>query len=168
MHPASSSHVDLQAAAERVMVENGFEPQVSSGVAQQLSQLEHQPPSIASGPDVRDLRGLLWSSIDNDTSRDLDQLEVAERLPDGATKVMVAIADVDAFVPKDSPIDQHAASQTLTLYTGVRNFSMLPEPLSTGATSLQEGADRLAVVVEFVVAADGGVQSSDVYRAVVR
>ena len=105
--------------------------------------------------DVRDLRGLLWSSIDNDTSRDLDQLEVAELLPDGTTKVMVAIADVDAFVPKDSPIDQHAARQTMTVYTGVRNFSMLPEQLSTGATSLQEAADRLAVVVEFVVGADG-------------
>jgi exoribonuclease-2 len=117
---------------------------------------------------VRDLRGLLWSSIDNDTSRDLDQLEVAELLPDGTTKVLVAIADVDAYVPMDSPIDQHAARQTMTLYTGVRNFSMLPEQLSTGATSLQEAADRLAVVVEFVVGADGGVHSSDVYRAVVR
>lgn len=150
------------------MVENGFEPQVSSGVAQQLSQLEHQPPPIASGPDVRDLRGLLWSSIDNDTSRDLDQLEVAERLPDGATKVMVAIADVDAFVAKDSPIDQHAARQTVSVYTGVRTFPMLPEQLSTDATSLQEGSDKLAVVVEFVVGTDGRVLSSAVYRAVVR
>ena len=150
------------------MVENGFEPQVSSGVAQQLSQLEHQPPPIASGPDVRDLRGLLWSSIDNDTSRDLDQLEVAERLPDGATKVMVAIADVDAFVAKDSPIDQHAARQTVSVYTGVHTFPMLPEQLSTDATSLQEGSDKLAVVVEFVVGTDGRVLSSAVYRAVVR
>jgi exoribonuclease-2 len=160
--------VDLQAAAEQVMVENGFEPQVSSSVAQQLSQLEHHPPPIAFGPDVRDLRGLLWSSIDNDTSRDLDQLEVAERLPDQKTKVMVAIADVDAFVAKDSPIDQHAARQTVSVYTGVRTFPMLPEQLSTDATSLQEGSDKLAVVVEFVVGTDGRVLSSAVYRAVVR
>ena len=117
---------------------------------------------------MRDLRGLLWSSIDNDTSRDLDQLEVAERLPDGTTKVLVAIADVDAFVPKDSPIDQSAARQTTTVYTGVRNFPMLPEQLSTATTSLQEAADKLAVVIEFVVGTAGHVQSSTVYRAVVR
>ena len=97
-----SSHVDLQAAAERIMVENGFDPHVPSGVSQQLSELERHPPVVAPGGDVRDLRRLLWSSIDNDTSRDLDQLEVAELLRDGTTKVMVAIADVDAFVPKDS------------------------------------------------------------------
>jgi len=92
---------------------------------------------------VRDLHSLLWSSIDDDTSRDLDQLEVAEPLRDGTTKVMVAIADVDAFVPKDSAIDQQAAGQTTTVYTGVRTFPMLPESLSTGTTSLQEGADKL-------------------------
>jgi exoribonuclease-2 len=117
---------------------------------------------------VRDLRSLLWSSIDNDTSRDLDQLEVADTLPDGATRVRVAIADVDAFVPKQSPIDQHAAIQTTTVYAGVRNFPMLPEALSTGATSLLEGQDRLSVVIEFVIGADGGVERSEVYRAVVR
>jgi len=168
MHSPSPPHADLQAAAERVMAENGFDPDLQPGVAQQLSVLEHHPPLVAPGGDVRDLRRLLWSSIDNDTSRDLDQLEVAEALSDGTTKVMVAIADVDAFVPKDSPIDRHAARQTMTVYTGVRNFSMLPEQLSTATTSLQEGADKLAVVVELVVGTDGHVQSSRVYRAVVR
>jgi VacB/RNase II family 3'-5' exoribonuclease len=150
------------------MLENGFEPDVPSGVSQQLADLERHSPPASPGPDVRDLRGLLWSSIDNDTSRDLDQLEVAEQLPDGTTKVLVAIADVDAFVPKDSPIDQHAARETTTVYTGVQNFPMLPEPLSTGITSLLEAADKLAVVIEFVVGAGGHVQASMVYRAVVR
>jgi VacB/RNase II family 3'-5' exoribonuclease len=161
-------HVDLQAAAQRVMLENGFELDVPAGASQQLADLERHPPPVTPGGDVRDLRGLLWSSIDNDTSRDLDQIEVAERLPDGTTRVMVAIADVDAFVPKGSPIDQGAARQTTTVYTGVRIFPMLPEALSTGATSLLEAADKLAVVIEIVVGTSGHVQSSTVYRAVVR
>ena len=168
MNSPPSRHVNLQTAAQRVMLENGFELDVSPGVSQQLSDLDRHPPSVSAGADVRDLRNLPWSSIDNDTSRDLDQLEVAERLPDGATKLTVAIADVDAFVPKDSAIDQHAARQTTTVYTGVRTFPMLPEPLSTGTTSLLEGADKLAIVIEFVVGTTGHVQSSDVYRAVVR
>jgi VacB/RNase II family 3'-5' exoribonuclease len=168
MSSPSSPHVDLQAAAQRVMVENGFEPDVPPGVAQQLVDLERHPPLVAPGPDVRDLRRLSWSSIDNDTSRDLDQIEVAERLPDGTTKVLVAIADVDVFVAKDSAIDQSAARQTTTVYTGVRNFPMLPDQLSTATTSLEEGADKLAVVVEFVVGANGQIASSTVYRAVVR
>jgi VacB/RNase II family 3'-5' exoribonuclease len=160
--------MNLQEAARRVMLENGFEPDLQPGVPQQLADLQRHPPLAAPRVDVRDLRRLLWSSIDNDTSRDLDQIEVAERLPDGTTRVMVAIADVDAFVPKDSPIDQHAARETTTVYAGVRNFPMLPEPLSEAATSLLEAADRLAVVIEFVVGAGGQVQSSTVYQAVVR
>ena len=168
MMSPSSPHVDLQAAAQRVMVENGFAVDVPSGVPQQVADLERQPPPIAPNADVRDLRSLLWSSIDNDTSKDLDQIEVAERVPDGTTKVLVGIADVDAFVPKESPIDQAAARQTTTVYTGVRNFPMLPEQLSTATTSLEEAADKLALVIEFVVRADGHVQSSTVYRAVVR
>jgi VacB/RNase II family 3'-5' exoribonuclease len=168
VHSESTVHVDLQAAAERVMPEYGFEPEMPAEVASQLARLAHEPPGVAPSGDVRDLRNLPWSSIDNDTSRDLDQLEVAASRPDGAIEVRVAIADVDAFVPKDSPIDRHAAGQTTTVYTGIRNFPMLPEVLSTGLTSLQEGADKLAVVVEFVVTPEGQVQSSSVYRAVVR
>ncbi len=117
---------------------------------------------------MRDLRSQLWSSIDNDTSRDLDQIEVAERLSNGDVKVLVGIADLDAFVSKQSAIDQHAARETTTVYAGIRNFPMLPEELSTGTTSLLENQDRLSVVVEFVVDGDGHVASSDVYRAVVR
>ena len=91
---------------------------------------------MAEAADIRDLRNLLWSSIDNDTSRDLDQIEVAEQCPMVDTKIMIGIADVDAFVPKGSAIDDHAAKQTTSVYTGVQIFPMLPEQLSTGTTSL--------------------------------
>jgi exoribonuclease-2 len=161
-------HPDLLAMAEQLMRENGFAPEFPPQVSQQLAELKATPPQAAPGADTRDLRSLLWSSIDNDTSRDLDQIEVAERLPDGSVKVMVGIADVDAFVPKDSPIDQHAAAQTATIYAGVRNYSMLPEELSTGLTSLLENEDRLSTVIEFVAGADGSVSSGNVYRAIVR
>ena len=147
---------------------HGFEPDFSPEVRQQLDTIAAHPPAVAAAGDMRDLRPLLWSSIDNDTSRDLDQLEVAERLPAGETRVLVAIADVDAFVPARSPIDAHAAVETTTVYTGVSMFPMLPEALSTGATSLLEGADKLALVIEFVVSSDGAVHSEHVYRAVVR
>ena len=160
-------HIDLQAAAKETMLKQGFLPDFSPAVQAQLTALQAHPPQVAPTKEIRDLRNLLWSSIDNDTSRDLDQLEVAERMPNGDARVLIAIADVDAFVPKDSPIDQHASQQTTTVYTGVRNFSMLPEPLSTGLTSLLESGDRLAVVTEFVVGGDGSVKSGDVYRAIV-
>ena len=149
------------------MLENGFEPDFPPVVQQQLLQLKAAPPQAGPGKDVRDLRNLLWSSIDNDTSRDLDQIEVAEKLPDGTTKVLVGIADVDSFVPQGSPIDQHAAKETCTVYTGVRNFPMLPEQLSTGTTSLLEVDGKLGVVIEFVVDGGGQVTKHDVYRAIV-
>ena len=117
---------------------------------------------------VRDLRQRLWSSIDNDTSRDLDQIEVAERLPNGDVKVLVSIADLDAFVPKHSAIDEHAARETTTVYAGTRNFPMLPDELSTGKTSLLENQDRLSVVIEFVVDGGGHITSSGVYGGLVR
>lgn len=148
------------------MLENGFEPDFPPAVQQQLAQIKSSRPQSAPG-DVRDLRNLLWSSIDNDTSRDLDQIEYAEKLPDGTTKVMVGIADVDSFVPKDSPIDIHAAKETCTVYTGVRNFPMLPEELSTGTTSLLEVDGKLSVVTEFVVDANGGVSKHQIYPALV-
>jgi VacB/RNase II family 3'-5' exoribonuclease len=168
---AARPHVDLQAAAVQEMRARGFEPEFPPQVRTQLAELAAHPPRVepVAGPSaVRDLRDLLWSSIDNDTSRDLDQLEVVEPLAGGETKVLIAIADVDTFVPKRSPIDAHAAVETTTVYTGVRNFPMLPEELSTGATSLLEGADKLGMVIEFVVSADGGVHSESIYRAVVR
>jgi VacB/RNase II family 3'-5' exoribonuclease len=168
MPNTSSSHVDLQAVAKDIMRQHGFEPDFPPEVQQQLMELRAHPPAVSAGGEVRDLRSQLWSSIDNDTSRDLDQIEVAERLSNGDVKVMVGIADLDAFFAKQSAIDQHAARETTTVYAGIRNFPMLPEELSTGKTSLLENQDRLSVVIEFVVDGDGHVASSDVYRAVVR
>ena len=165
---AGTSHIDLQVVAKDIVRQYGFEPDFPPAVGQQLAQLRAKPPAITAGGDVRDLRKLLWSSIDNDTSRDLDQIEVAETLQNGDVKVSVGIADVDAFVPKTTPIDRHAASETTTVYAGVRNFPMLPEELSTGKTSLLENQDRLSVVIEFVVDGDGHVTSSNVYPALVR
>jgi len=158
--------------ARQIMVAQGFEPNFPPATQQQLADIRAHPPQLTPSDKVRDLRGLLWSSIDNDTSKDLDQIEVAERLPNGDVKVMIGIADVDAFVAKDSPIDQHAARETTTVYTGICNFPMLPEELSTGASSLLENVDRPAVVTEFAVNintnASGSLDSSDVYRAIVR
>ena len=168
MPDANPSHLDLQATAKQVMQRYGFEPDFPPQVPQQLADLKAHPPQIAAGGDIRDLRNLLWSSIDNDTSRDLDQIEVAERASNGDVKIMIGIADVDAFVPKQTAIDQHAARETTTVYTGIRNFPMFPEELSTGKTSLLERQDCLSVVIEFVVDSTGIVKSPNVYRAVVR
>jgi exoribonuclease-2 len=168
MSDVRTPHIDLQATAKQVMLAHGFHPDFPPQITEQLAELKAHPPQIEPGHDVRDLRNLLWSSIDNDTSKDLDQIEVAERLPNGDIKVLIAIADVDAFVFKHSAIDDHAAAETTSVYTGVRIFPMLPEELSTGATSLLENADKLSVVTEFTVDAKGSASSSGVYRAIVR
>ena len=146
----------------------GFDPQFPPAVQQQVAQIEAHPPVVAPDGKVRDLRSLLWSSIDNDDSKDLDQIEYAEDLTNGRTRLLVGIADVEVFAARNSPIDAHAARETTTVYTGVRVFPMLPEQLSTGLSSLLEGADKLSVVTEFVVSSDGRIESYDVYRAVVR
>ena len=157
---------NLREAAHQEMIAEGFQPDFPPAVGQQVKTLEAQKgPPNAEG--VRDLRSLLWSSIDNDSSRDLDQAEVAERVS-GGIRVMVAIADVDSDVPIDSPIDKHAAYETTSVYAGVATFPMLPEELSTDLTSLNENVDRLAVVIELVVGADGAISSPAVYRALVR
>ena len=162
------SHLDLQATAKEIMQQYGFHPDFPPEVGKQLADLKAHPPAINSGGEVRDLRQMLWSSIDNDTSRDLDQIEVAEKASNGSVKIMIGIADVDAFVPAHTAIDQYAAFETTTVYAGVRNFPMLPEELSTGQSSLLENQDRLAVVIEFVVDSNGTVNLPAVYRAVVR
>ena len=145
------------------MVDHGFDPDFPAGVDRQVAHFRARPPSTG----LRDLRHLLWSSIDNDTSRDLDQAEIAERV-EGGIKVMVAIAEVDEAVGIDSPIDRHASEQTTTVYTGVKNFSMLPDALSTDLTSLLETGDRAAVVVEMLIAGDGSIHSPAIYRALIR
>src|SRR5258707_14541462 len=131
---------DLKARAHQAMVDAGFHPDFPPEVCREVQALE-QAPAKNGDPAIRDLRSLLWSSIDNDTSRDLDQIEVAERVADGI-RVMVGIADVDADVAAGSAIDRHAAGQTTSVYTGVRTFPMLPEQLSTDLTSLNENEDR--------------------------
>ena len=162
----SANGFDLGAAAHQEMIDHGFHPDFPSAVQEQLRTLKSRA-GMAAGGEVRDLRSLAWSSIDNDTSRDLDQAEVAERVS-GGIRIMIAIADVDSDVPIGSPIDQHAAQETTSVYTGVRTFPMLPEELSTDLTSLNEGADRPAMVIEMVVGADGTVSKESVYPALVR
>ena len=162
----SQNGFDLIAAARQEMIDQGFDPDFAPGTDQQLAALKTR---VAPKPDanVRDLRSLLWSSIDNDTSKDLDQIEVVERVS-GGIRVLIAIADVDSDVPIGSPIDKHAAAQTTSVYTGIKTFPMLPEQLSTDLTSLNEDTDRLAIVIEMVVASDGSISSSSIYRALVR
>ena len=167
MNSQTVSHFDLQSAALETMKEHGFQPDFSPEAQKQVQAIQHQARPLSSGGDVRDLRSLLWSSIDNDTSRDLDQIEYAEKLPDGNIRVMIGIADVDASVPKGSPLDQHAARETTSVYTGVRIFPMLPEPLSTDITSLLEAGDRMAFVTEFTVSPGGDVSGNSLYPAIV-
>ena len=157
---------DLAAAAHQEMLDDGFEPEFPPGVAEQLRALESASAAPTSAG-IRDLRSLLWSSIDNDSSRDLDQIEVAERVANGI-RILIGIADVDSDVPVGSPIDAHAAKLTTSVYTGVRIFPMLPGELSTNLTSLNEEADRLAIVVEMLVASDGTLSNTSIYRAIVR
>jgi len=154
---------DLAAAARRSMTEHGFEPDYPQAIAAQLQQLREHPPQPAAT--ARDLRSLLWSSIDNDTSRDLDQIEYVEPTGDGGSRVLIGIADVDAWVPKGSPIDQHALRETTTVYSGVENFSMLPEELSTGSTSLLQDQERAAVIIEFRVDGQAQIAGSEIYLA---
>lgn len=161
--PISVSRSDLKKIARRVMLESGFLPDFDPPVLAELRTIGG--PAKPPAPSIRDLRTLLWASIDNDDSLDLDQLTVAESLPDGRVKVLVAIADVDALVRKGSAIDDHAQHNTTSIYTAPQNFPMLPERLSTDLTSLVEGQERLAVVIEIVVDAGGIVVSSDIYPA---
>ncbi len=168
MPDSHGNHYDLAALAREEMIDEGFDPDFPAEALRQAAAIRAQAGPASPDGGVQDLRGLPWSSIDNDTSRDLDQIEAAERLPRDEVRVRVAIADVDSDVPKGSPIDAHAAGNCTTVYTEVKNFSMLPDDLSTDLTSLLGQADRLSIVVEFRVAADGSVQDGAAYRAVTR
>ncbi|MGD0991082.1 MAG: RNB domain-containing ribonuclease [Gemmatimonadales bacterium] len=156
----------LQRIAHRVMLEAGLAPDFPPEALRELDGIHG--PAMRTESATRDLRSLLWCSIDNDDSRDLDQLTVAEAMPDGGTRVLVAIADVDAVVQQRSALDVHARQNTTSVYTAAETFPMLPEKLSTDLTSLNHDADRLAVVIEMVLAGDGSLQRSDVYGATVR
>src|ERR1700758_2583024 len=159
---------DLVAAAHAAMLEHGFQPDFPQGVDPELAAIQANShlPSPAAG--LQDLRSLLWSSIDNDTSKDLDQVEWAEQLPDGRIRVLIGVADVDIRVPKGSLLDKHAQSETTSVYTGVKVFPMLPADLSEGITSLNENEDRAAIVIEFKVAPEGKASGGVVHRALVR
>ena len=156
----------LQGIAHRAMLEKGLVPDFPPQALAELDAI--LGPATQTAEPTHDLRRLLWCSIDNDDSRDLDQLTVAEAMPDGVAKVLVAIADVDALVRKQSALDDHARQNTTSVYTVAETFPMLPEKLSTGLTSLNYESDRLAIVIEMVLAGDGSLQSSDLYQATVR
>jgi len=161
-----ASNFDLAASARQEMRSQGFDPDFPPTANDELNAIAARPLPVVSDT-VRDLRSLPWSSIDNDDSRDLDQIECAART-DAGIRVMVGIADVDWAVTQGSALDLHAQSQTTTVYTGVEVFPMLPERLSTDLTSLNDEQDRVAVVIEFTVAHDGSLSSQNIYRALVR
>jgi VacB/RNase II family 3'-5' exoribonuclease len=167
MHSTKNFNFNLIEAAHADMIEHGFQPDFPPGTETELAKIKAES-EVPPAEDVQDLRGLLWSSIDNDTSKDLDQIEWAERLPDGRIRVLIGVADVDVRVPKGSLLDKHAQSETTSVYTGVKVFPMLPAELSEGITSLNENEDRIADVIEYAVDESGAVSDGKVRRALVR
>ena len=155
---------ELKGIARRAMLDHGLLPDFSTQALAQTNSIT-QP---SNDPTARDLRELLWASIDNDDSQDLDQLSVAEPLAGGSVKILVAIADVDAIVKVGSPIDDHARTNTTSVYTAAQIFPMLPEKLSTDLTSLADGQERVSLVIEMTIATGGQLTGSDIYRARVR
>ena len=164
--PALHQRADLARLAVNAMVERKLLPDFPPAVLQELDAIAGA--AMETGADIRDLRALLWCSIDNDDSRDLDQITCCEPVEGGGLRLLVAIADVDSLVKQGSAIDLHAAANTASVYTAARIFPMLPERLSTDLTSLNAGADRLAVVTDMVFSEDARLQQSTVYRALVR
>ena len=156
----------LQSIAQKAMLERGLLPDFSAAALAELEEI--QAPAPVTDRTSRDLRELLWVSIDNDDSLDLDQVTVAEALPGDQVKILVAVADVDSLVKNGTAINEHARHNTTSVYTAGLIFPMIPEKLSTGFTSLNEGEDRLSIVVEMVIGVDGSLQNSDVYLAQVR
>jgi exoribonuclease-2 len=155
----------LRRIAHEAMLQRGLQPDWPQAALAEAAQIAHA--ARASDAAIRDLRALPWASIDNDDSRDLDQLSVAQPAAGGAVRILVAIADVDALVRQGSAIDAHAATNTTSVYTAAQIFPMLPERLSTDLTSLGAGQERLACVIDMTVGPDGVVQASDIYRATV-
>ncbi|MGH8240323.1 MAG: ribonuclease catalytic domain-containing protein, partial [Steroidobacteraceae bacterium] len=156
---------NLTAIARQAMIEHGLQPDFSPEAQRQADSTSQA--NSKTRPAIRDLRALLWSSIDNADTRDLDQLVVAEPLAGAVIKILVAVADVDALIARGSAIDDHARSNTTSVYTAAKVFPMLPEKFSTDLTSLREGEERLAVVIEMTIDAEGQISASDVYRALV-
>ena len=158
----------LKSIAHRAMLERDLLPDFSPEALAELEQIQHSTAVARASSTIQDKRSLLWASIDNDDSRDLDQLTVAEILHADKVKILIAIADVDSSVKNDSAIDEHARHNTTSVYTAAEIFPMLPEKLSTDVTSLNLNEDRLAIVIEIVVSADGAIEDSKIYKAWVR
>jgi len=162
-HTDQQHRLILRGIAHRVMLERGLLPDFSEAIQAELKIMRLPEEGIGDGR--RDLRHLLWASIDNDDSQDLDQLTVAEALSGDEVKILVAVADVESLVKKGDAVDAHAQHNTTSVYTAAEIFPMLPEKLSTDMTSLMFDQDRLALVVEMVVGSDGAVQESVIYQA---
>jgi len=158
---------DLKARAHKAMLDAGFHPDFPAEVLREAER-RARPSVSPAASSTRDLRTLLWSSIDNDSSRDLDQVEYAERLADGTLRLLVGIADVDSSVPKGCATDQRASTETTSVYTGVATFPMLPETFSTDKTSLVAGDARLSIVIEMRISEGGEVISHDIYPALLQ
>jgi exoribonuclease-2 len=158
--------IDLKLRARQAVLDAGFHPDFSPDVRREVQSLQQRPPDAGRG--LRDLRALPWSSIDNETSRDLDQVEYAEKLSGGAVRLLIGIADVDSSVPKSCATDTHAAAETTSVYTGVTMFPMLPEELSTDQTSLLDARDRLCLIIELHVLDSGEVDCHDLFLGLVR
>jgi exoribonuclease-2 len=163
-HPLTQQKSSLASIAAWAMFSRGLAPEFAPEALHQLASLK-EPASEPGDSSIRDLRSLLWCSLDNDDSRDLDQLTVCEPLPEGGMRILVAVADVDALVKKGSPVDLHARQNTTSVYTSARIFPMLPEKLCTDLTSLNPGEDRLAIVSDMVFAQDGTLSQQTLYRA---
>jgi exoribonuclease-2 len=155
----------LEQLAHQAMIDKGLEPDFSDAIERQLDGIDG--PARESGDAIRDMRALAWCSIDNDDSRDLDQLTYAEDLGGDKVRISIAVADVDALVKKDTPIDKRARQNTTSVYTAAKMFPMLPEKLSTDLTSLNEDEDRIALVIEMVVNSDGSIGEGTLFRALV-
>jgi VacB/RNase II family 3'-5' exoribonuclease len=167
MHTNERNHrTILSDIANRAMLEQGLLPEFSSAALSELVQI--QGSGVNEDNTILDKRNLLWASIDNDDSRDLDQLTTSVAMPGNSVKILVAIADVDSSVKKGTAIDDHARHNTTTVYTPARIFPMLPEMLSTDLTSLNLDAERLSIVVEMEVGSDGNIKDSSIYKARVR
>ena len=165
-HEGQNPRAILGNIARRVMLERGLEPDFSPAAVLELAAI--RGPAARGSASTRDTRGLMWCSIDNDDSMDLDQLSVAEDLGAGAVRILVAVAGVCALVRKGTALDAHARHNTTSVYTAGRIFPMLPERLSTDLTSLNLDGDRVAIVIEMVFDRDGAIRSSEVFEALVR
>jgi VacB/RNase II family 3'-5' exoribonuclease len=167
MKESASGH-NLRSLARRAMINEGFAPELPPQAIAEAEAVTAAPAISDAAASPVDLTALLWSSIDNVESRDLDQIEFVEPLADGGARLLVGIADVDALAPQGSAIDRFAAQNTTSVYTGVETFPMLPEQLSTDRTSLLGEVERLAIIIELELSESGSLRSSKVYRARVR